>query len=237
MDGKKKTIILIALFVILMAGASFLYSSLSRDYKLDSLVVENETNNSSKEDSQNSESISSEPDSSDNNDTSSSGNASSESADSKEETHDSTSSQENQTQTAPDFTVYDFEGNQVKLSDYFGKPIIINFWASWCGPCQMEMPDFDAAYANYKNDIEFLMINMTDGSRETVEIASSFINEKGYSFPVYYDNDYNATITYSVTSLPTTYFLNSNGELAAHAKGAIDAATLQKGIDMIYTVE
>lgn len=213
MDGKKKTFILIGLFAVLMIGASLLYSSLSKNYKMDSLVTENETN-------------------SDTNDSSSE--ESDNSTSSTDESNTSSSSKETQPQTAPDFTVYDLEGNQVNLSDFFGKPIIVNFWASWCGPCQMEMPDFDSAYAAYKDNIEFLMINMTDGSRETVEIASSFIEEKGYSFPVYYDNDYSATMTYSVTSLPTTYFIDSEGSLVAHARGAIDAETLQKGIDMIY---
>ena len=101
----------------------------------------------------------------------------------------------------------------------------------------MEMPDFDEAYATYKEAIVFLMVNMTDGSRETVDVASSFIAESGYSFPVYYDTEYSAAITYSVSSLPTSYFLNDKGELVAHAKGAIDAATLQRGIDMIYNNE
>ena len=151
--------------------------------------------------------------------------------------NENANSEEPELKLAPDFTVYDLEGNEVHLSDYFGKPIIVNFWASWCGPCKMEMPDFDAAYATYKDDIIFLMVNMTDGSRETVEVASAFITDSGYSFPVYYDTDYSAAITYSVSSLPTSYFLNEKGELVAHAKGAIDADTLQRGIDMIYNKE
>ena len=156
-------------------------------------------------------------------------------------TTDSTSEDSSTTEPeltlAPDFTVYDLEGNEVHLTDFFGKPIIVNFWASWCGPCKMEMPDFDAAYNTYKDDIVFLMVNMTDGSRETVEVASEFIADSGYTFPVYYDTQYSAAITYSVASLPTSYFLNEKGELVAHAKGAIDAETLQRGIDMIYNNE
>ena len=134
---------------------------------------------------------------------------------------------------APDFTVYDIDGNEVKLSDFFGKPIVVNFWASWCGPCKMEMPDFNEKYLEIGNEVTFLMVNMTDGSRETVDIASAFIAEQGYTFPVYYDTASSAASTYGVYSLPTTFFIDADGHAIAQATGAIDASTLQRGIDMI----
>lgn len=234
MNGKKKTIILIGIFVVLMVGASVLYNSLSAEYKMDSLVVENNNSPSRESIKGNNNSQDSEGNSANTATSNSSGTAANESNNS---TEDSSKRNESQLSTAPDFTVYDLEGNEVNLTDFFGKPIIVNFWASWCGPCQMEMPDFDKAYASYKDEIEFLMVNMTDGSRETLEKASSFIAESGYTFPVYYDTDYSAAITYSVSSLPTTYFIDAEGKLTAHAKGAIDADTLQQGIDMIYNTE
>lgn len=138
-----------------------------------------------------------------------------------------------QSETAPDFAVYDADGEGVRLSDYFGKPIVLNFWASWCGPCKMEMPDFQEMYEKIGEDINFLMVNMTDGQRETLEIATEFIEECGYTFPVAYDTDMDAAIKYDVCSLPTTYFIDKNGQIVAQAPGAIDKATLQKGIDMI----
>ncbi|MDQ9824562.1 TlpA disulfide reductase family protein, partial [Acinetobacter sp. 163] len=76
---------------------------------------------------------------------------------------------------APDFTVYTVDGEAVKLSDYFGKPIVLNFWASWCGPCKMEMPEFNKMAETLDGEVQFLMVNMTDGSRETVETASQYV--------------------------------------------------------------
>ena len=133
---------------------------------------------------------------------------------------------------APDFTVYDVDGNPVKLSDYFGKPIVLNFWASWCGPCKMEMPDFEEKYKELGEQVQFLMVNLTDG-QDTVESASAFIEEQGYTFPVLYDTSSQAAYTYGVYSIPTTYFIDAEGNGIAQASGAIDGETLQMGIDMI----
>ena len=136
----------------------------------------------------------------------------------------------------PDFTVYDADGKPVKLSDYFGKPIVLNFWASWCGPCKMEMPDFDEKYKELGDEVQFLMVNLTDG-QDTVEIASSFIAEQGYTFPVLYDTASEAAYAYGVYSIPVTYFIDAQGYGAAYAPGAIDTETLQRGIDMICKPE
>lgn len=134
----------------------------------------------------------------------------------------------------PDFTVLDKADNEVRLSDFIGKPVILNFWASWCGPCKSEMPEFETAYQEYGEEIQFMMVNLTDGSRETVESASEYIDGQGYTFPVFFDTEADAAITYGATSIPVTYFVNAEGRLAAYGRGMLSAETLQTGIDMIF---
>jgi len=118
------------------------------------------------------------------------------------------------------------------LSDHKGKPVVLNLWASWCPPCKQELPDFETAYKKH-TDIQFMMVNMTDGDRETLEIAQGFVQENGYEFPVYYDTEFSCAIAYNATSLPATYFIDKEGNLIAKATGMIDAETLEKGISMI----
>ena len=134
---------------------------------------------------------------------------------------------------APDFTVYDLEGNAHKLSDFRGKPVLLNFWASWCGPCQMEMPDFQKFYESHGDQVHFVIVNLTDGQQETVETASAFIEEKGYTFPVYYDTDIDAAMKYGVSAVPVSYFIDAEGYFVAWAQGALTADMLQQGMDML----
>ena len=134
---------------------------------------------------------------------------------------------------APDFTVYDAAGRPVRLSDMLGKPVVLNFWASWCGPCKMEMPDFEEVYREMGNDVVFMIVNLTDGQYETMASAQSFINSMGYTFPVYFDLTEEAAYTYGIVSIPTTYFISARGNLVAYAQGAIDHETLLYGISMI----
>ncbi len=134
---------------------------------------------------------------------------------------------------APDFVVYDIDGNTVSLSDFEGKPVVINYWASWCPPCIAEFPDFELAYQEYGEDVVFLMVNSTDGSRETVETATEFIDENGYTMPIVFDSDLNFALTYQFRALPTTTFINGNGEIFSIYSGLIGKDIIDENIQKI----
>ena len=132
---------------------------------------------------------------------------------------------------APDFTVYDENGNAVKLSDFIGKPVVLNFWASWCPPCKSEMPDFQEVYQELGGQVQFLMVNTTVS--DTMEDAKALLQSTGYTFPVFYDTQDLASIAYGINTVPNTCFINAKGQLVARANGAISKATFLKGIGMI----
>ena len=141
--------------------------------------------------------------------------------------------QENSDPPAPDFYFFDESGNRLRLSQFKGKPVILNFWASWCGPCKSEMPDLEEAYKKYGEEIQFVILNMTDGSRETVESARRYIESAGYSFPVFYDKQKNGVIAYGISGVPVTFFIDADGYVKGVYSGAMSANILQQGIDRI----
>jgi len=134
---------------------------------------------------------------------------------------------------APDFTVQDANGNDVKLSDLLGKPVVLNFWASWCPPCKAEMPDFNKVFGELGTDIQFMMVCLVDGSRETTETGAAHIADNGFTFPVYYDVTMEAAVVYGVQSIPTTIFIDAGGYMITGAQGAINEETLRLGIEMV----
>lgn len=134
--------------------------------------------------------------------------------------------------SAPDFTVYDADGNAAKLSDFFGKPLVVNFWASWCGPCKSEMPYFDKAAAE-RDDVTILMVNLTDGQRDTVESVTKFAADEGYTFPLWFDTELSAANAYYVYSIPMTVFIAADGTLADYHTGAMSEEMLNAYLDLL----
>lgn len=136
---------------------------------------------------------------------------------------------ENEEQKIKDFKVYNSKNEEVTFKEITnGKPAVINFWASWCTVCETEMPDFESAYKEHKDDIEFIMINLTDGKRETEKTAIDSINKNNFSFPIYYDKDLAVSNEYKIYSIPTTFFVDSKGTIKEIHQGLLSKDTLEE---------
>ena len=139
-------------------------------------------------------------------------------------------------QPAIDFRMADWDGSDIRLSDFIaqGKPVVINFWASWCPPCVVEMPDFNRAYLELGNEVQFIMLNLADGMRETVQTGKNFIEQHGFSFPVLFDTRQDAARAYQIQSIPTTVFIDRDGYLSGRPViGMIDEQALRRRIALI----
>lgn len=134
---------------------------------------------------------------------------------------------------APDFTMTTAEGATVKLSDFRGRPVLLNFWASWCGPCASEMPAIQAAWEQSGADVDFVIVNMTGMSGETEQTAKDFLQQNGYTFPAYFDANSSAARAFGVSSIPQTYLINAEGNIIGGYMGAMDDAVLAEGIQML----
>lgn len=120
---------------------------------------------------------------------------------------------------AEDFTLKTLKGETVSLKDYRGRLIFLNFWATWCGPCRAEMPSMQRLWEEFKEeDFVILAINIQEESK----LVSSFMNERGLSFPVLLDEKGKVARTYGIRGIPTTFFLNPEGEIIGKAVGARD---------------
>lgn len=134
---------------------------------------------------------------------------------------------------ADDFEVINANGEKVKLSDSFGKPIIINFWAKWCEPCKQELPLFQEAYDKYSKDIEFFMVNIIDESNDTIDSVKDFMQNNNYNFSVYFDIMNDASDAYNVYAVPKTVFIDKDGNIIKTYIGMIDEQILERYINML----
>lgn len=133
----------------------------------------------------------------------------------------------------PDVALTDSLGQEVMMSQLEGKPLVLNFWASTCGPCQGEMSFFQKAFDTYGDQINFAMVNIPGFNGETTERAQSFIRNNAYTFPVFFDTGGDASVAYGLTTLPRTYFVDAEGYAVAYSMGVISESSLEQGIGML----
>ena len=132
----------------------------------------------------------------------------------------------------PNFTLESNQGSRVSLSDYAGKVVVLNFWASWCPPCRAEMPEFKRLHEHLANSDEavLLMLNQIDGRRETVETGAAYLLENQYSFLNLLDYGQVGGAIFGLPGIPTTVVIDKEGYLSSYIVGP---ATFETVMDMI----
>jgi len=122
-------------------------------------------------------------------------------------------------QQAPDFELQTLSGETVRLSDFRGKRVMVNFWATWCPPCRAEMPDMEKFY-NAK-DVEILAVNLTD-TETSIGTVENFVDEFELTFPILLDSNLDVSFLYKIQPIPTTFMVDSNGIIRFHAFSALN---------------
>ncbi len=154
---------------------------------------------------------------------------------SSNEKKEETKKEEEKKIAAPDFTLYDQYGNKHSLSEYKGKTVFLNFWATWCPPCRGEMPDIEEIYKEYnenKEDVIILGVASPDTPREgSKEEIADFLEEKGYTFPVVFGEKDSMLYKYSISSFPSTFIIDKEGYVKQYARGAMSKNTMKKLIE------
>ena len=128
--------------------------------------------------------------------------------------------------TAPDFELKDLSGKNVKLSDFRGKNVILNFWASWCPPCRGEMPEFQRIYTENAENLVVIGVNL----QESKENAEAFVKKLGITFPVLLDPNAQVKDMYNVFTQPVTYFIDSNGKIVDKKFGPLTTEEISEKI-------
>lgn len=120
---------------------------------------------------------------------------------------------------APDFKLTTLQGEQVRLSDYQGQPVMLNFWATWCGPCRFEMPNMEKLYQEH--DVEVLAVNLTTTERSTSDVEY-FVESFNLNFDILLDKEDEVSDLYKTLAIPTTYMIDSQGIIQNKAFSAVN---------------
>lgn len=164
----------------------------------------------------------------------------------KEDTNKQTttsSTSENKAIHAFDFTAMDKDGKTVKLSDFKGKKVYINMWASWCGPCMREIPELEKTYQKLKNNKDIVFLSMTSPNDSEFknqspqdkgkDVILNKAKELGVTYPVLFDVNDRFIINYAIRSFPTHIFINSDGTIGNRITGGVTEELLTKEIEKL----
>ncbi|WP_017755629.1 thiol-disulfide oxidoreductase ResA [Calidifontibacillus oryziterrae] len=131
---------------------------------------------------------------------------------------------------APNFVITDLAGNEIEFDQYRGKGVFLNFWATWCPPCEEEMPYMENQYKTYKDQgVEVLAINVA----ETKLSVENFVERKGLTFPIVIDETTEIMEAYGVDPLPTTFLIDKDGKIIDIIKGSMSDQIIQSHMERI----
>ena len=132
---------------------------------------------------------------------------------------------------APDFTLTDQYGKQHKLSDFKGKTVFLNFWATWCGPCRSEMPEIQALYEKYgKNEKDLIVLGVAgpnQGNEGSTASIKKFLKDNRYTFPVVMDESGDVFAEYGIRAFPTTFMIDKEGNIFGYVESALTGDVME----------
>ena len=135
-------------------------------------------------------------------------------------------------QSAPDFTLESLDGKRISLSDYKGKVVLVNIWATWCPPCVRETPRLVRVYNDYQ-DQGFVLLGINTTYQDKRDLVARFVQEQGMSYPVLLDLDGQVGATYGGRLMPTSYLIDRNGKIVVTKVGEVDEAQLREQISAL----
>ncbi|AWE06424.1 thiol-disulfide oxidoreductase [Lysinibacillus sp. 2017] len=137
-------------------------------------------------------------------------------------------------QLAPDFTLFNLQGEEVTLSDLQGKRVVLNFWATWCPPCEAEMPHMQKYYDKYseEDNVEIIGVNLTY-SKEKLERVEQFVQNYNIKFPVLLEMDESVASQYEILTIPSTFMIDTEGRIQKKILGPLDLDALRNNVKQL----
>lgn len=130
---------------------------------------------------------------------------------------------------APDFTLPTLVGEEISLSGLRGRPVLLNFWATWCAPCRIEMPELESAYKSHTTDeLAIIAINR----EETAALVEPFVTDMGLTFDIALDEKAEVSNLYGVFNMPTSYFLDGSGRVVAIHRGPMSEEQIEEYLQL-----
>lgn len=132
---------------------------------------------------------------------------------------------------APNFEVTTLDGEKKSLSDFYGKKVLLNFWATWCPPCKKEMPIMQKIYEKHQDEVTIVAVNFT-ASEKSAKDVENFVQQAGFTFPILLDPKNKMNSGYKILTYPTSFFLDENGVIQDKVVGELNEKTIKEKLNL-----